>query len=155
MNDIEKARALADALADFRTYNVIRQAYIDAVTYGFSIGATLGYWNELRPQHWQSLDKITVYASGLSSRKMDYLVLLKQPNVDMGHSNNIIVNDKRKYKAPNGFLIEISNTYEADIPPEELAVLELIGKVEVEHIPAQPSRTEKRVFCPTGMGDPF
>jgi len=130
---------IKSALADFRAYDVIRQAHIDLM-YHFGVFFI--------PTQKVSLNEIFKVKVLIDSTGIGY----QQPYEKIAHlATDLWLNNQIQAKFTKEYTFQdisfrISDYLAAPIPEEEMLMLELLGKVDIQ---VTTSTTTKSVFCST------
>lgn len=138
---------MAEAARDFRTYDYIRQCIIDLWEKEQEMGLTTEAWNNHPSTNFEAASRCIHVRSFMWDQPAYETILECQP-LSIGYGNKVVHEWVRKHKLPNGIVVRITRNYLANIPEEDMATLELLGKVNCEIIEAKPSHVEKTVFCP-------
>ena len=146
MTPASKYTAMAEALRDFNTYQELNQLQINMWEELTNAGLRVNPYNSWKP--FNAVDHIGVYFHTYNLGH-NYDWIMQQKNIELSHSNQVKAVFKHSHVLANG--IELS----AKIPEENMMMLELLGKVDIEVTKAQPITITKKVFCPTGMSASF
>ena len=133
---------IKSVLKDFRAYDVIRQAQIDLM-YHFNIF--------ISPRQTVSLylvDKVMIKVNSIGIGHFKPYKEIAHLITSITYDNKIKADFKKEYTF-RGVTFIIDDYVMAEIPEEELILLELLGKVTVTVIEAQPSTITKSIFCPS------
>ena len=141
----QQIQLIKSALMDFRAYDIIRQAHID-IMYHFNISF-----------------KPTVNLCLTQDDRIQVRIVVRigysKPYNEIAHlATDIIIDNRIKAKfikeyTFRGITFVIDDYLVADIPKEELTLLELLGKIDVKVVEAQPSTITKSIFCPSPFSD--
>jgi hypothetical protein len=143
----QQIQLIKSVLADFRAYNVIRQAQID-IMYHFNV-----FFTPIQEVSLSKEDKITVKINSIGIGYTESYDEIAHIVTDLHYDNIIRAQFKKEYIFKDVTFI-IDDYLVANIPEEELLLLELLGKVEVTITKAQPSTVTKSIFCPTQVLTP-
>ncbi len=138
--------AIKKALAEHQAYNVIRQAHIDLMYhfnkfYTVNMEVALNSTNQINIL-WHNIGYIIEYDT------------IADKVTEITYDNSINAQFTKTYQYKD-VTFRISDYLNAKIPEEELALLELLGKVEITITEAQPSKVEKTIFCPNNSTTPL
>lgn len=137
----QQIQYIKSVLADFRTYDIVRQAQIDLM-YHFNV-----FFIPIQEIALRETDKLSLKIKNpcigfrVPYNKIAHLT------TEIAYDNSITARFSKEYTF-QGITFVISDYLTAEIPEEELTLLELLGKVEVTIEEAQPSKTTKTIFCP-------
>lgn len=154
----EKINAVSEALRDFNTYQELNQLHVDMIYFAESIGSSVDNFNvDINRRSITVTDSFDIELCIISIFKgHTYESLLDCEGVELGH-NAVTLKKTFTKTLRNGTKLICVEHFSSYIPDEEMEMLELLGKVNVEVIPAQLAKVSKSVFCPTGQssGVPF
>ena len=130
-------------LKDSIVQNQIKQMYDDYLFYN-DYSPSEGYEAEMIGEinYVNGEEKVVLFSNLYVNRIKEYEYLIDLCDY-IGYDNDIRYTKKWAFKKDD-WTFKIETIYSAKIPEKELELLELLGKVEVEIIPA---RKESRVFC--------
>ena len=130
-------------LKDSIVQNQIKQMYDDYLFYN-NYSLSEGYEAEMigKINYINGEEKEVIFSNLFINKIKEYEDLIDLCDY-IGYNNDILYAKEWAFEKDD-WTFKIETIYSAKIPEKELELLELLGKVEVEIIPA---RKESRVFC--------